>query len=85
MGVRGNSVAYATADGRQIGYMRWKTGMSDGSNGEIAIVYVDPAWRRKGVATQMLNTAREKDPQIHHSESLSISGRAFAKARPIGE
>lgn len=75
--------------GRRCGSLSWFGGRPsyDGSNidgGVIFKTYVSSQHRRKGVATAMLNHARNLHPErdIRHSNALSEDGAAFAAATP---
>lgn len=52
------------------------------ADGEIMRVQVSGPHRRKGVATAMLDYARQANPDVHHSTALTDDGRAWAQARP---
>lgn len=54
------------------------------SPGKIYKVIVKPAHQRKGIASAMLDYARDLHPEAHirHSGALSPEGAAWAKARP---
>ena len=75
--------------GRRVGAMTWFGGQPryDGSNidgGAIHKVFVSGPHRRKGVATAMLDFARERYPEqdIRHSSALSEDGAAWAASTP---
>ena len=57
---------------------------SNTTPGTIYKAIVKPAHQRKGIATAMLNYARERHPeaQIRHSNALSPEGRAWAERTP---
>lgn len=60
--------------------------LNDTSNtapGKIYKVIVKPAHRRKGIASAMLDYARELHPDAHirHSSALSPDGQAWAEAK----
>ena len=50
--------------------------------GAVHEVFVRPDYRRRGVASQMLDHARRVYPDLQHSTALHPDGAAFAKARP---
>lgn len=54
------------------------------NGGVIHKVYVSPQFRRKGIASAMLDFARERHPEreIRHSGALSDDGRAWKEAKP---
>lgn len=49
-------------------------------SGEIWFVVVFPAYRRMGLATELLRRAREVNPNVHHSENLTEDGMAWSSA-----
>jgi GNAT superfamily N-acetyltransferase len=53
-------------------------------SGEISSVKVSGPHQRKGVASAMLDYAREQHPDlnIRHSRALTPDGRAWSEARP---
>lgn len=58
---------------QRVGYLGWHR-----DNGEIMHVQVNPRHRRQGIATELLRRAREIDPRVHHSTSLSQDGAGWA-------
>jgi GNAT superfamily N-acetyltransferase len=82
--------------GRRIGGLTWFPGKvernEDGSYddrsgvnaGIIHGVHVSTQFRRKGIASAMLDYARELAPEkeIRHSSALSDDGRAWAEKKP---
>lgn len=86
--------AVHTKSGRGIGAMSWFSGDKSGIRHvqgspdpykpAIYKVYVSSPQRRKGVATAMLEHARDIAPGLQHSgpQALSPEGAAWAKARP---
>ena len=82
--------------GRRIGSLSWFGGKidrkedgtpDDRSNingGVIYKAYVSSQFRRKGVASAMLDFARERypDKEIRHSKALSDDGRAWSENKP---
>lgn len=64
--------------GRAVGFL------NHGHSGEIGRVQVSGPHRRKGVASAMLDYAREQHPdmEIRHSHALSEDGTAWSRARP---
>lgn len=61
-----------------VGHLSW-----DQDDGEIYQVQTHPDFARKGVASTMLKTAKEKDSRVHHSDSLSDAGKSWSEARPV--
>jgi GNAT superfamily N-acetyltransferase len=55
---------------------------SGNPGGEIMRAYVSGPHRRKGLATAMLDYARQAYPGVHHSHALTDDGRAWSEARP---
>ena len=45
-------------------------------------VNVKPAHQRQGLATAMLDYQRKQQPDLHHSNVLTASGKQFAEASP---
>ena len=75
------------ASGEVIGHLSWSRPAEEGGRtnvppGRIIKAQVDLAHQRKGVATEMLRRAREIDPLVHHSSSLTEAGQAWSAARP---
>lgn len=73
----------AFLDGESIGWLYWNDDPFWADEIEIGKVFVQPHWRRKGVATALLHAAREVEPKVGHSEVLTDSGLAWA--RSLGE
>lgn len=68
--------------GRHVGYLEWY-GPDDQEGGglppgEINMVEVHPTYRRRGVATAMLDFARQHDPSVHHSLGKTELGHMWA-------
>lgn len=66
----------------RVGGMRWKAEASKGYEpGEIDDIKVNPAHRRKGLATAMYNYAVASgiEPAPRHSPARSIAGDAWAR------
>lgn len=87
--------AVHTNSGRRIGAMNWfptpigasgiqnKVGQTiEPDKPTIFKVVVSKPMRRKGVATAMLQHARDIAPDLQHSHALSDDGAAWARARP---
>jgi GNAT superfamily N-acetyltransferase/8-oxo-dGTP pyrophosphatase MutT (NUDIX family) len=69
---------------RAIGYLNWFGGEAhnDGSNidgGVIHKVFVEPEHQHQGLASAMLDFARERRPDIRHSTALTEQGRAWSE------
>jgi GNAT superfamily N-acetyltransferase len=86
--------AVHTSSGRRVGYMTWfgpvgeghrhVQGSPDPTLPAIHKVVVSGPQRRKGVASAMLEHAREIAPGLQHSgrQALSAEGAAWAERRP---
>jgi GNAT superfamily N-acetyltransferase len=67
-------------EGQGVGYLHWSN-----QGGKINDIYVDPDWRRKGIATGMFDFARvmaESSPHIprpRHSGARTEAGDAWSK------
>ena len=88
--------AVHTGSGRRVGAMNWFSG-TVGAGGTItskAGLPVDPSkptiykavvskpHRRKGVASAMLDYAREAEPELQHSHALSEDAVEWARRHP---
>ena len=83
--------AVHTNSGRRIGYLDWHEangtphvqGSPDPEKAGISKVYVSGNQRRKGIASAMLDHAREIRPGLQHSgkQALSKDGAAWAGSR----
>lgn len=63
-------------DGQEVGRIVWHD-----SNGEIEKLWVDPAHRRQGIATELWLQAHESDgPAPQHSAWRTDDGDAWAKS-----
>lgn len=70
-------------DGKIIGHMRWLTKdykRPKGFAGEITYIFVQPEYRRMGIASWMLERARSVDPRVQHSTTLTEDGAAWSSA-----
>lgn len=88
--------AVHTNSGRRIGAMNWFPTPISAPRGRpssaglevepdkptIFKVVVSKPMRRKGVASAMLDHARDISPGLQHSYALSEDGAAWARARP---
>lgn len=87
--------AVHTNSGRRVGYLNWfPTNLSgirvtSAAGLEVApdkpTIYktvVSGPHRRKGVASAMLDYAREIEPELQHSHALSADAVAWAKRKP---
>lgn len=61
-------------DGSHIGELSWF-----GEDGMIRDVDVSRDHRRKGIASELLQRAREIQPSVHHSDALTPEGKAWAE------
>lgn len=50
--------------------------------GEIAYVDVEEPYRKRGIATGMLNYAATVEPRLHHGKGVSDGGRGLIKSMP---
>lgn len=55
--------------------------MSDGQRSHVAKAYTHPNFRRKGIATELVNAARRMFPNLTFSSDLSPSGEAFVNSQ----
>lgn len=72
----------ADHEGRCIGHLKWLTKVNPSagiSEGHITYTGVRGEYHRRGVATEMLRRAREVDPRVHHSHTLTPEGRAWSE------
>ena len=89
--VKGIEVVH-TNSGRRVGYLDWfegdgsrhVQGSPDPDKSAIYKTHVSKPQRRKGVASAMLDHARDLRPGLQHSgpQALSGDGSAWATARP---
>jgi GNAT superfamily N-acetyltransferase len=49
---------------------------------EISYVNVNENYRRRGIATALMDKAREKEPALQHSRNMTDDGRSFASSDP---
>lgn len=54
--------------------------MTKGKSAVIANIYVDPEYRRKGIATGLVELAKNDYPNIQYSENLTSDGISFEKS-----
>lgn len=71
-------ITLRTHEGRQAGYLSW-----GGWDPTIGTVHVREDLRRLGLATELLRRAREIEPDLQHSTSLSFDAQAWIVA--LGE
>lgn len=57
-----------------IGFVTW-----DKETGEIWEISTKPSFRRKGLATELYNRAKEIDSKVHHSRVQTDDGKAWSK------
>ena len=70
----------ARHNGTTTGWLCWTDGSpEDGGRpvGEINDVYVSHPSRRHGIATALFDFAKQHEPNVHHSDTLSEAGRAW--------
>jgi GNAT superfamily N-acetyltransferase/mRNA-degrading endonuclease RelE of RelBE toxin-antitoxin system len=65
--------AYTTG-GQHAGELSWF-----GEDGMIRNVSVHDALRRRGIASELLNRARQIQPDVHHSDALTSDGAGWAR------
>jgi GNAT superfamily N-acetyltransferase len=81
--LRYRTVTASTPSGRNAGYIMWdKPGAHNGNQPTINSVRVSKPHQRKGVASAMLEHARQHEPDLQHSHARTPDGRAWAEARP---
>lgn len=67
------------AQGNHVGFLEWHGDeMPHLPPGEINMVKVKPGYRRRGVATALLDFARQHDPGVHHSSGKTELGQMWA-------
>lgn len=69
------------SSGRKVGQLLWAKGTDDGPP-TISNIDVLTRHRRKGVASAMLEHARQYEPELAHSHARTPDGRAWSAARP---
>lgn len=84
--------AVHTNSGRRVGYLDWfeangtphVQGSPDPEKAAISKTFVSKPQRRKGVASALLNHARDLRPGLQHSgpQALTENGAAWARSRP---
>lgn len=67
--------------GVHVGHFWWNT--DDNEPHEILHVYTKRGFTRRGIATHMLNMARDYDPSIQHSNVRSEKGDKWAGSTDI--
>jgi ribosomal protein S18 acetylase RimI-like enzyme len=76
----GDNWLEAEHKGKTIARMYWAT-KDHPQPGQINLVQVHPEYRRRGIATDMVNTVRDEiDPGIKFSPDVSPDGKAWSKA-----
>lgn len=76
--LRYHTITASSPSGRNAGYLMWeKPGDHNGNTPTITSVKVSGQYRRKGVATAMLQHAREYVPDLQHSHALTDDGKAW--------
>jgi GNAT superfamily N-acetyltransferase len=69
------------SSGRKVGQLIWEKARED-IPPTVASVDVLTRHRRKGVASAMLEHARQYEPDLAHSHARTPDGRAWTAARP---
>lgn len=82
--VLGNNGVEAWLNDRTlIGILDWEKSDYDGARlhraGEISHVQVEDRYRRRGIATRMFELAKQVEPRVHHSTTLTEDGEAWSK------
>lgn len=67
----------AYEDGDLLGYIQWSTSELD-DIGEILDIWVRPDKRRQGIASELLDQAKQEDNRIHHSHNRTPLGQLWA-------
>lgn len=83
-GVTGpGAVLTAMLGGKEIGGLGWYTTFIAGpmghQAGQIEGIFVLDEYQRRGVATELFRRAREIEPRLHHSHSLTEDGKAWSR------
>lgn len=77
------TVTATMPSGRNAGYLMWDSpGDHNDNKPTINSVRVTKQYQRKGVATAMLEHARQYEPDLQHSHARTPDGRAWSEARP---
>jgi GNAT superfamily N-acetyltransferase len=66
--------------GREVGRLHCNWSPRDPSDAVIVGVRVDKEWRRRGLATQMFEAARERWPDLRHNPHRTDVGKAWASS-----
>ena len=81
--ISGPAATAKLPDGKVVGVIQWmgedhpQVAMGVTGHGEVAHVWVDPDYRRKGIATALYDFAKSKDLAIHHSETRTELGNLW--------
>jgi 8-oxo-dGTP pyrophosphatase MutT (NUDIX family)/GNAT superfamily N-acetyltransferase len=68
----------------EVGHMDWyPAGHRSGRDHEISMIEVYPEHQRRGVASQLLDRARQIDPKVKHSNNFTDDGRAWAEKKAV--
>jgi GNAT superfamily N-acetyltransferase len=78
--VLGLGVVQAKNKGKEVGNLATHQKLFPEHRGHIVGVEVDREFRRKGIATEMLRTAKRVGHNPTHSNALTLDGGAWAKA-----
>ena len=81
--LRYRTVTAQTPGGKTVGYLMWdKPADWNNHTPTISSVRVNKPQQRKGIATAMLEHARQYEPDLQHSHARTPDGRAWTQARP---
>lgn len=74
--------AIHNASGKKIGHLMWAKAGTEQELPTVSRVDVLTRHRRKGVASAMLEHARQYEPDLQHSHARTPEGQAWSAARP---
>ena len=71
---------------RSVGFLSYLDDPDPEKQGEVSLIWVRPEYRSRGIADRLYDTAKNFEPNIHHSDTQTTKGKAWAeheKARNI--
>ena len=82
------SPQYATAvlydDDRMIGFMSVDREVSDGGPYAVEVIFIEPRYRRRGLATLLITDGQKRIPDLRLKGPLSVNGQALADRTGTG-